>query len=155
MQETVRFVLDEERKKELKKFIKQGYKYKCLGCGMIYKNRRKEWYEDGHGGRFIEMCKCGSDLFIKLEDINCMVPEIEIIDNTIIVKEHNFKYCKCPVGEVWTGDSETECWADFENLSVDELGNKIFRCEESGIKILLLKSTSEEMENASFVRLPG
>ncbi|MFH1956668.1 MAG: hypothetical protein ABIJ28_03415 [Patescibacteria group bacterium] len=155
MQETIKFVLDEERKKKLKEFIKQGYKYKCLGCGMIYKVLPAEPYEDGHGGRELKMCRCGSDLFKKLEDIDCRIPLVYQENGAIVLKEHNFKYCNCDAGEVWTGDAETECHAEFDNLGIDELENRIFRCEKSGIKILLLKSTSEEMANAGFIRLPG
>ena len=42
---------------------KQGARHHCLGCNRLYNQKPKEWYEDGHGGRFLEMCGCGSDLF--------------------------------------------------------------------------------------------
>ena len=46
-----------------KKFKEQGAKYVCLGCNKPYETKRTEPYEDGHGGRMLEMCVCGSDLF--------------------------------------------------------------------------------------------
>lgn len=48
--------------------IKEGFKYYCLYCGRIYKKVPQVEYEDGHGGRWIDMCCCGSDLFEKLEN---------------------------------------------------------------------------------------
>ncbi len=45
---------------------KEGYKYYCIACNKIYKEKRTERYEDGHGGRQIEMCSCGCDLFDNL-----------------------------------------------------------------------------------------
>jgi hypothetical protein len=47
---------------------KKGYKYGCLDCGRLFKNQvRTEQYEDGHGGRRLEMCYCGCDLFMDFE----------------------------------------------------------------------------------------
>lgn len=52
------------------KFRKQGAKYVCLGCHKPYQRKRTEHYEDGHGGRLLEMYVCGSDLF---EDIDSFI----------------------------------------------------------------------------------
>ncbi len=51
----------------LESFKEKGYHEVCLGCNTVYKKKPKQDYEDGHGGRCLEMCRCGSDLF---EDIN-------------------------------------------------------------------------------------
>ena len=40
---------------------------RCMGCGRVYKNSPTVEYEDGHGGRFLEMCSCGCDLFAAFE----------------------------------------------------------------------------------------
>lgn len=50
------------------KAIKLGYQIYCLGCSAVYKSTPTEQYEDGHGGRQLEMCRCGSDLFANLAD---------------------------------------------------------------------------------------
>lgn len=42
---------------------REGANYICLGCRRVYVEKPLEWYEDGHGGRNIKMCSCGSDLF--------------------------------------------------------------------------------------------
>ncbi len=39
----------------------------CLGCYTAFENKPVQDYEDGHGGREINMCRCGSDLFVELE----------------------------------------------------------------------------------------
>lgn len=48
--------------------IAKGYKHYCLKCHKVYKEVPKQTYEDGHGGRLIDMCRCGSDLFGLLEE---------------------------------------------------------------------------------------
>ena len=48
--------------------IDKGYRIYCLGCGTVYKQAPTLEYEDGHGGRMINMCPCGSDLFTNLAD---------------------------------------------------------------------------------------
>lgn len=46
--------------------IDAGYKYYCPGCNKVFKEIPKENYEDGHGGRQINMCRCGCDLVVDL-----------------------------------------------------------------------------------------
>jgi len=48
--------------------ITEGYKWYCLKCNTVFKDKPTQNYEDGHGGRLLEMCRCGSDLFDKLDD---------------------------------------------------------------------------------------
>lgn len=43
-------------------------KAQCLRCGRIYKEPPIVTYADGHGGRLLEMCGCGSDLFVKVAE---------------------------------------------------------------------------------------
>jgi hypothetical protein len=45
-----------------------GYIWFCLGCNKAYKKKPTEQYEDGHGGRQLEMCSCGCDLFARFDD---------------------------------------------------------------------------------------
>ena len=52
---------------QIEKLKDKGAKYICIGCHKTYETKRTELYEDGHGGRMLEMCTCGSDLF---EDID-------------------------------------------------------------------------------------
>ncbi len=54
--------------KNLKKLEKQGGRYICLGCNDVCQKKRQEIYEDGHGGRMLDMCNCGSDLFIGIRE---------------------------------------------------------------------------------------
>jgi len=53
----------ENNLKKLEGWKKDGYNYVCLGCHTVYKQKPERFYEDGHGGRYIEMCRCDSDLF--------------------------------------------------------------------------------------------
>jgi len=46
--------------------IDQGCTVYCLICKKCYKELPMEIYEDGHGGRYIPFCRCGSDLFSNL-----------------------------------------------------------------------------------------
>ena len=48
--------------------IAKGYEVYCIGCSKVYRMPPTEQYEDGHGGRQLPMCGCGSDLFAKLSD---------------------------------------------------------------------------------------
>ena len=48
--------------------IAAGNVWYCLKCNTVSKTKRTEQYEDGHGGRRLEMCKCGCDLFARLAD---------------------------------------------------------------------------------------
>lgn len=43
--------------------IAKGYQVYCLECNTVYRTPPTEQYEDGHDGRRLEMCRCGSDLF--------------------------------------------------------------------------------------------
>ena len=48
--------------------IKKGYTCFCANCNTAYKKTPKEWYEDGHGGRYINMCKtCPCDLIVDMK----------------------------------------------------------------------------------------
>lgn len=159
MKESIEFVPNQERQKKIEELIAGGYGYRCLKCNRIYKTSRREHYEDGHGGRYIDMCCCGCDLFQKLEEVSCLDVEVqEPVNGVLVFKEHHAKYCKCNVGEIWTGDSDTECWASFELLRDDDT-EKTLKCSKSGLRIVLLKSTEEEMKNpdevgSKFLRIP-
>ena len=49
--------------------IKEGYKCFCLQCNVAYKKTPSCWEEqDSCCGAEIEMCKCGSDLFMSFEE---------------------------------------------------------------------------------------
>lgn len=48
--------------------LKEGYTVYCIGCNTPYRHTPTEQYEDGHGGRRLEMCRCGCDLFANLTD---------------------------------------------------------------------------------------
>jgi hypothetical protein len=144
MRETIKFVLNEKMQQKVKELIEQGYRYRCLGCNRIYKQPRQETYENGHGGRTIDMCVCGCDLFQKLEDMSCVEALVEPVDGKIVLKEHHLKYCRCGCGEIWCGNAEFECGAPLE--FVEEKGDrKFYRCRKSGMTIIVLKSTEEEM----------
>ncbi len=53
----------------LENFKEKGYNSVCLGCNTVYKEKPTEIYEDGHGGRFLEICcRCGSDLFEGIDE---------------------------------------------------------------------------------------
>lgn len=48
--------------------IAKGYRFYCPGCSRPYRELPTQQYEDGHGGRQLAMCRCGSDLFANLSD---------------------------------------------------------------------------------------
>jgi len=53
--------------RKLEQWEKEGYQWVCFGCNTVYKQKPQELYENGHGGRFIDMCRCGSDLFGEID----------------------------------------------------------------------------------------
>ena len=55
--------------KKLEGFKKEGYGWVCLGCNTVYRQKPERFYEDGHGGRYIETCSCDSDLFDTVDGI--------------------------------------------------------------------------------------
>ncbi len=61
---------------KLKELKEEGYNEVCLSCHTVYKEKPIQNYEDGHGGRELNMCKCGSDLF---EGINKTIQKLEKI----------------------------------------------------------------------------
>jgi len=144
MEETIKFVEDEEAVKKRDELLAAGYQWQCLGCRLISKEKRRERYENGHGSRMLDMCACGSDLFRGLAEIPCKDVVVSSVDGTLVFKEHHAKYCKCELGELWTGDSSTECQAGWESMGKKE-GNKIYCCSKSGLKIIILPSTMKEL----------
>jgi ribosome-associated translation inhibitor RaiA len=59
----------ENNLRKLEKWKEEGYRFVCLGCNTVYKRKPERFYEDGHGGRYIEMCRCDSDLFDTIDGI--------------------------------------------------------------------------------------
>lgn len=158
MEETLKFVVDEARQQRIKELMGEGYRWRCLKCNTVYKEKRVELFEDGHGGRSLDMCRCGCDLFQKLSETTCLNVEVKPVNDTLVFKEHHAKYCVCDKGKIWTGDSETECKSDFEALQ-NTCHNKTYRCLKSGLKIMILKSTEEELTKpdelgSEFLRMP-
>ncbi len=73
----------------LRELYNDGYRRVCLNCNSVFKqdNVRTEPYEDGHGGRIIEMCNCSCDLIgyiIKGEDDKLYICRENKIDETSI-----------------------------------------------------------------------
>jgi len=160
MKESVEFIRDEERWQKIQELIDEGFVHICLGCSGVCKNLPQIDYEDGHGGRSISMCpRCGCDLFKRIDQISPLVVKVgPPVDGTLVFKEHHAKYCKCDVGELWTGDAETECFAKFELLEKNDDG-KTLKCRKSGLKLVILKSTEEELTQpdevgSTFLRIP-
>jgi len=58
----------ENNLKKLEEWQEKGYNWVCMGCNTVYKQKPDMLYEDGHGGRFIDMCRCGCDLFNTIDD---------------------------------------------------------------------------------------
>jgi hypothetical protein len=144
MLETIKFVPNEIVAKNRDELISEGMRWICLNCGRCYRDKPKESYEDGHGIRLLEMCRCGSDLFKKLNEVEILVPKVEAVNGKLVFKEHHFKYCRCKKGEVWTGDATTECGATPEFRK--KIGNnKLYYCPIGNMMILILKSTSQEL----------
>lgn len=54
----------------------KGARFICMGCYKPYENKPEELYEDGHGGRYLEMCRCGSDLFASIDEFKKMIMKI-------------------------------------------------------------------------------
>ncbi len=65
----------------------QNEGYRCLGCGRVFKSVPTEEYEDGHGGRQLDMCPCGCDLFEKVQSE----------EGRVMAERHNCERCgfKC------------------------------------------------------------
>lgn len=46
----------------LAKAYKEGYRRVCIACKTVFEAAPTSWYEDGHGGHPLEICRCGCDL---------------------------------------------------------------------------------------------
>ena len=139
--------------------LQTGFRYICVRCHALHRKPRQEYYDDGHAGRMIDMCSCGCDIFEKIENIPCLHVVVEPRDGVLVFKEHHAKYCKCSVGTLWTGDFSTECSPDF-TLLASEKNKETLRCNKSGMTIVILKSTEEELRTedalgSSFLRIPS
>jgi hypothetical protein len=53
----------------LQKRIDEGYKWVCMNCWGVSRKKPQEWYNDGHVGRHVDMCRCGCDLFMSAEEM--------------------------------------------------------------------------------------
>lgn len=83
---------------------------------------------------------------------------VQPIRNVVqILKEHHIKYCECfhrgKLQEVWTGDGRPTCRAKLRLLK-KEGEKKKFRCQKSGILLIVLKSSEEEVKNPDEMNLP-
>ena len=54
--------------KNMEELMQKGAKYICTGCYKVYASKPKTVYEDGHGGRMMEICRCRSDLFTGIDE---------------------------------------------------------------------------------------
>lgn len=64
--------------------IKEGYKCFCLQCNIAYKQVPTYWEEQVSClGAELEMCKCGSDLFMSFEEF------IQRRDGTFVEEEED------------------------------------------------------------------
>ena len=135
MKESVRFVPNLRKQQLLKQFFEEGYRWRCLGCGRFYKEVPQEIYNHG----LLDMCSCGSDLFQDIEEISIFDVVVDPpVSGALFFKENSFVYCKCPVGELKTGDASTECSARLELL--EELKDrKVFHCTKSNLKLVISK----------------
>ena len=147
MKETIEFIPNEKQEKIKNDLLEKGYQYQCLKCGFFYKEKPQEAYVHGH----INMCNCGCDLFRNISEIKCIKIKVFSVAGKIILKQHNFKYCKCEKGELWTGDAETECSPCFQDIKRFKKGSTAL-CPISGLKLVCLKSTQEELNNAGYLR---
>ena len=159
MKETLRFVPNPKCREGIEKLIKKRYRYQCFGCKGVFKKKRQEFFYDGHTRRLIDMCVCGCGLFMELKDIVPSEVVVEPIDNKLIFKEHHAKYCRCHKGQLWTGRAETECWA-LCNFISEKNGKRTLRCIRSGLTIIILKSSEEELKSPdelglTYLRIPG
>jgi len=53
--------------KKLTQLKSQDYNWVCANCHKVYKQKRQEPYEDGHGGRYLDMCRCGCDIYLTID----------------------------------------------------------------------------------------
>jgi len=54
---------------DVKEAISKGFVWFCMECNKVYREQPTRRYEDGHGGWQIEMCRCGCDLFGRLDGL--------------------------------------------------------------------------------------
>lgn len=150
--ETAKLIPNEKRKEKIKQLISEGYKYRCLYCGT--------WYKD-----YRQFCKCGSDLFRddKYELENCynleVSPHLRNGQNYLIFNESHVKYCKCNVGELWTGQAEYECgqlgkWEEINGPWTPFPMIKTYKCPKSGYNIEVHRCPQEEIDQTGYFLTP-
>lgn len=83
---------ENSRKNTLRDVYNEGYRRVCIGCNTVFKPDcvRREMYEDGHGGRLIEMCRCGCDLIGHIVEADSKLyisPEPKLTEKSILFNE--------------------------------------------------------------------
>lgn len=156
LEETIKLTIDLEQVQIRDRLLAKGGNYLCLKCNTVYKHKPQSEVDDGF--ETIDECpKCKCDLFLHLSEIDFLNGEVEPVDGVIILKQHNFKYCKCRAGEFHTSDATTECGVYFK---IDERDLVVFDggvacvCPVSGLVLIQLNSTKEEMTEARYVKYP-
>lgn len=158
-EETIKRVYDEQAANAVSKLIDRNIGYICVACNTAYENLPKADYEYGHGGRELNICRCGSDMIIpaiKLLD-NChrIISNPVVINNrkTHILKESNFKYCNCTLdgkkNEIHCGDTEQECGGKFGRLLEErsrDTQSVTFHCKKSDYDITVLKDSDDDVK---------
>lgn len=156
MKETILITDDISQEIEVTNLINEGYTVQCMSCGNCYKTTPRIFYR--YDDMEIKECRCGSDLFISLQEVlekQCKKTTIGnvIIDNepTIILKERNFKYCTCTVKDernrVHTGDAETQCRGMRSPLVIENTPNYTkFKCDVSGFIVIIIKEDNKTLK---------
>ena len=73
LKETLEFVPNADKVRQIAELAAQGFSHVCLGCHKVYKSPPQEsGCSGGHGFQSMDMCRCGSDLFEKLENVSCL-----------------------------------------------------------------------------------
>jgi len=150
VKETIEFIDDVALEKIVNKALNEGYRFKCLGCGQLYKKKPQESYGNNNGKKSAPVCdECGCSAFIILKDIACKILKVKPDDGVLVFKEHHFKYCRCKNGKVCTGDDDSEC-SGIKDLKLirETPDKKVFKCHLSELTIVILKSTKRELQKA-------
>jgi len=154
VEETLTKVFNQERYNQIQLLIDEGYQYRCLRCSNLYKI--KPGFCSCHCDLFMDLNEFSNNFYYTWEHKSIWMDGVK----THIFKEHNFTWCQCQVSKkkmfYHTGNTNSECgskWKHWEEIRRSD--NEILvQCPISGWRVLVLRSTKEEIKNAGYVMCP-
>lgn len=145
MQETIQFSIDEAFVKLRDEYLSKGFNFLCKWC---FKPYRCIPIKRSPHGNFQDDCSCGSYEYMNLHDIDCLKAVVTPVGGVIILRDSNFKHCKCHQGSMSYQEKylkDPSCCPNNIKESVDFEFGKMVLCAKSGLVLVCLKDNFETL----------